>query len=68
MPIMQIENRTSVNSPKSGYIDQKQNNAMPLIINGCSVSFAASAEVASDTVKSLKEILIAVYRTKTTNC
>jgi len=45
----------------------KNNSAMPFIINGCVVSFSSNAKDADEPITTAKNILLSAYRTKVAN-
>jgi len=63
-------NTQPLSAPTSGQIDPKCKSAnrsgavKPFIIDGCTVSFSSSKKATDSTMKTVKEILLSAYRTK----
>ena len=45
--------------------ENKQNTAMPFIIDGCAVFCTSTARGTEEPIKAVKEILMSAYRTRT---
>ena len=60
------------NAQTSGQVGPKINivkdTGMPVIINGCAVSFSSSPKGADEAIKTVKEILLSAYRTRIARC
>lgn len=51
--------------PKLNIIKNKPKTVIPFIIDGCTVSFTSTPKEKDDTIKTIKEILLSAYKTKT---
>ena len=54
--------------PKIKHSNKSRKSTMPVVINGCTVSFSSTATKTDEALGTVKEILLSAYRSRMARC